>query len=233
MYANFGIASISNLYNFEVEGCIIGYIGGKDLYLGEISIGNGIEMWGIVNGVKLHDNYVFQCYDAALTHQSNSGMKFNAVEQNIYYTKNLVEYSVYSFEAFVSAEHGDNKEYHDSMGYVEISDNISRFAGWGWGYLGRPDKGAPCDIKYRSGDHVEPLKISGNIFDRPKQGVAIMTTTAKKELMYFTNNTVIQDSKRIFMQLGSIGECRITDDLNAYMSKAFADYSGNKFTLLK
>ena len=234
MYAGLhGIGGVGNTKNFEVEGCVIGYIGGKNLYLGGISIGNGIEVWADSENLRVHDNYVFQCFDAGITHQSNSGVKQSVFEDDIHYTNNLVEYCIYSFEAFTASNHGDNKQYNDRMGDVYIENNICRYAGWGWGYLDRPDKGAPCDIKYRSGDHVEPLKISGNIFDRPKQGVAIMTTTAKKELMYFTNNTVIQDSKRIFMQLSSIGECRITDDLNAYMSKAFADYSGNKFTLLK
>ena len=232
MYANFGIASISNLYNFEVEGCIIGYIGGKDLYLGGISIGNGIEMWGIVNGVKLHDNYVFQCYDAALTHQSNSGMKFNAVEQNIYYTKNLVEYSVYSFEAFVSAEHGDNKEYHDRMGYVEISDNISRFAGWGWGYLDRPDKGVPCDIKYRAGDHTEPLVIKNNIFDRPKNGVTIMGSVAPKNLMEFSNNTILQNPKRSIFSMTGAGSLSMQkmSEFNAFVNTHFTVNGENTIT---
>ena len=234
MYAGLhGIGGVDNTKNFEVEGCVVGYIGGKGLYLGGTSIGNGMEFWADCDNLQVHDNYVFQCFDAGITHQSNTTVKQSVFEDNVHYTNNLVEYCIYSFEAFTASTHGDNKEYTDRMGDVYIENNICRYAGWGWGYLDRPDKGSPCDIKYRSCDHVEPLKISGNIFDRPKQGVAIMTATAKQEMLIFTNNTIIQNNKRVFMTLTGVGECRINDDLNAFMSKAFKEYSGNKFTLLK
>ena len=223
MFANFGIASIGNCDGLEIDGCVIGYIGGKDLYLGGISIGNGMEFWGNVRNVKVHDNYVFQCFDAGITHQSNSGMKYSAVEENIEYTDNLVEYCVYSFEAFVSAEHGDNKEFHDRMGKVTISGNISRFAGWGWGYLDRPDKGVPCDLKYKATSHDEPLIISNNIFDRSKLGV-YRGAAAEKSLMIFTNNTILLNPKRTFMEIGT--SVNMGGDLNAYMAKYFGDFSG-------
>ena len=130
-----------------MDGCVIGYIGGKELYLGSTSIGNGLEMWGNVSNARVHDNYVFQCFDAGLTHQSNHVMKYNAIEEDIEYRDNLIEYCIYSIEAFVATEHGSNKEYHDKMGKVTITGNICRFAGWGWGYLDRPDKGGTADIK--------------------------------------------------------------------------------------
>ena len=215
---------------FEMDGCVIGYIGGKELYLGSTSIGNGLEMWGNVSNARIHDNYVFQCFDAGLTHQSNQVMKYNAIEEDIEYRDNLIEYCIYSIEAFVSTEHGPNKEYHDKMGKVTITGNICRFAGWGWGYLDRPDKGGTADIKYKAGDHAEPLVITGNIFDRAKLGVFRGTTVADKSLMYFTNNTVLLNPKRKYMDLGGVGEINLGADLNAFMARVFTDFSGTTIT---
>ena len=116
------------------------------------------------------------------------------------------------------------------MGKVTIAGNICRFAGWGWGYLDRPDKGGTADIKYKAGDHVEPLVITGNIFDRAKLGVFRGTTVAKKSLMYFTNNTVLLNPKRKYMDLGGVGEINLGTDLNAYMARVFTDFSGTTIT---
>jgi len=227
MYAGLHGISPGQTSNFEIEGCVVGYIGGKDLYLGGYSIGNGMEFWGNVKNLKVHDNYVFQCYDAGITHQSNDVMNYNAIEEDIYYTNNLVEYCVYSFEAFVSKEHGPNKEYHDRMGKVTISDNISRFAGWGWGYLDRPDKGVPADLKYAAVNHTDTLLITNNIFDRSKLGV-YRGNTAKKEFMVFTNNTILINPKRTFMDFRTDGKVNMGDDINAFMKKIFKDSSGTK-----
>lgn len=225
MYAGLhGIGSIGGCDGIEIDGCVIGYIGGKDLFLGGYSIGNGIEFWGNVKNTNVHDNYVFQCFDAAVTHQSNSGMKYDAIEEDLVYKNNLIEYNIYSFEAFVSTAHGDNKEYHDRMGDVLFEGNICRYAGWGWGYLDRPDKSVPCDVKYRSGDHTEPLVITGNIFDRAKQ-VSIMGTVADRSLMKFTNNQVIVFPKRKFMTLQG-DSVDTKGDMNAFLNKYFSDTAG-------
>ncbi len=216
--------------NFEMDGCVIGYIGGKFLYKGGISIGNGLELWGNVKDARVHDNYVFQCFDAGLTHQSNDQMKYTAVEEDIEYTNNLVEYCVYSFEAFTGGVHGPNGEYVDKMGKVTISNNISRFAGWGWGYLDRPDKGVPADVKYSAGSHVEPLIISNNIFDRSKLGAVRSGSLPDKSLLFFTNNQITANPKRNVMTLAGHGSISIEEDVYAYMKKAFADCSGTTVT---
>ncbi len=225
--------------NFEVDGCVIGYIGGKNLYLGNTSIGNGIEMWGNVKGARIHDNYVFQCFDAGITHQSNNGMDYSVDEDDIYYTDNLVEYCLYSFEAFVPQKDTGTsydapkyfEKYTSRMGDVYIENNICRYAGYGWGTLDRSSNAA-CDLQYRAGMHEETLKISGNIFDRPRHGVALMTTVAKKELVVFTNNTILKESKRkVFNMQGD--SVNMHEDVTSFMSKYFSDFSGTTLTEVK
>ena len=113
------------------------------------------------------------------------------------------------------------------MGKVTISDNICRFAGWGWGYLDRPDKGGTADVKYAAQNHTDTLLITNNVFDRPKLGV-YRGYTAKKEFMIFTNNTILINPKRTFMDFRTDGKVNMGDDINAFMKKIFADFSGTK-----
>ena len=240
MYGNFGIAGVTNTENFEVDGCIIGYVGGKNLIKGVTSLGNGIELWGNVHNAKIHDNYVFQCFDTGITHQTSSIMEFSVEVDDIYYTDNLIEYCHWSFEGWVP-EIGTNsswdkpeyfeKGYTSRMGEVRIENNICRFAGYGWGTLDRRDASS-CDIMYRSFMHDENLVITGNTFDRPRYGVCSFATCAKKDLLEFTNNTILQTKKRqVFNILEN--EIKTHEDINAYMGKYFSDYLGTTLIEIK
>ena len=92
--------------------------------------GNGIEAWGSVNNYTVKDCYIYQCYDAGITHQGYGG-----IMQNINYCGNLLEYNIYNIEYFL----GFPDPYMESrMENVYITDNIMRYAGYGWG-MQRPD----------------------------------------------------------------------------------------------
>ena len=71
--------------------------------------------------------------------------------------------------------------------------------------------------------HDEPLIIKNNIFDRSKLGV-YRGNAAEKSLMIFTNNTILLNPKRTFMEIGT--SVNMGEDLNAYMAKIFGDFSG-------
>ena len=200
------LGSLGITENLEIEGCIMGYCGGRDLYQGAkaTSLGNAVEFWSQAINVNIHDNYFFQAYDAALTHQGPSGT-VKATGQtstvnftNIHYENNLLEYNTYDFEAFTCRSLSDqSKSPNGKFTYddVYIKGNICRYTGWGWGSLDRPDKNVNTVFKYDaegendSNVHIKPLYIENNIFDRPRRSVlGISSPEWNKANMILKNN---------------------------------------------
>lgn len=112
-----GIGFERKVNNITIRGCEIGYIGGgcpngKDRY------GNGIEFWMESDNILVENCWVYQCYDAGITHQSAE----TAEQKNITYNKNLVEYCQYNLEFFNQNGKTTN---------VTYTNNILRFAGYG------------------------------------------------------------------------------------------------------
>ena len=73
-------ASTKNIPSLKITNCEIGWIGGsvqsdnpKPTKPGTFSrptrYGNGIEIWGGCQSYTVDHNYIYQCYDAAITHQ--------------------------------------------------------------------------------------------------------------------------------------------------------------------
>ena len=114
-----GIGFERNTKNITIRGCEIGYIGGGIPGGGAGSrYGNGIEFWMECENIVVEDCWVYQCYDAGITHQSGA----YAVEKNINFDSNLVEYCQYNLEFFNQEGQTIN---------VTYSNNILRFAGYG------------------------------------------------------------------------------------------------------
>ncbi len=240
------LGSLGIVKNLEVEGCIMGYCGGKNLYLGSksVSLGNCIEFWSQAVDVNIHDSYFFQAFDAALTHQGPSGTVSASNPQsctndftNIHYENNLIEYCTYDIEAFTCRSVELQKKspngkftYND----VYVKGNICRYTGWGWGSLDRPDKHVYATFKYdaegenNTNIHVKPLIIENNIFDRSRKGVlGINTPESNKANMILRNNWFIQN-----IRANIIGGLTLKDNYEAQINKYFTA-SGNKFTEVK
>lgn len=246
-----GFGALGRTYNFEIEGCIIGFCGGRDLPLGGISIGNGIEFWSVAEDIFIHDNYLFQCFDAGLTHQGPSGTVSadNAQTKsnnftNIHYENNLLEYNTYDFEAFTSRSLSDQaKSPEGTFTYndVYVKGNICRYTGWGWGSLDRPDKNVYATFKYdASGDvdkngnytnrHVKPLTIENNIFDRSRKWVlGISTPQSNSVNMILKNNQFIQTNRATVFNKETVNSAT----LEATLKKYFGTCSGNTYKLVK
>ncbi len=199
-------------YNYEIEGCIMGYCGGKDLYEGAIvSLGNCVEFVSVAVNINIHDNYFFQAYDAALTHQGPFSVDPNYEQlrstnyTNIHYENNLIEYCTYDVEAFsCGIFEEEQKSPNGTFTYndVYVRGNICRYTGWGWGSLDRPDKNVYAHFKYDAqGEndtnvHVKPLYIENNIFDRSRRGcLGIKTPEWNKANMILKNNLFLETDR--------------------------------------
>jgi len=118
-----------------VQNCVVAWIGGSIQNYNDNGVptryGNGIEAWGSVDRYTVKDCYIYQCYDAGITHQGYGG-----IMQNINYFGNLLEYNIYNIEYFLGFP--DNPNMESYLDGVYITDNIMRYAGYGWG-MQRPD----------------------------------------------------------------------------------------------
>ena len=108
-----GIAAFGDLVEgLTVTNCELGWIGGTiQSYLGNdlnylagrrgvvTRFGNAIEIYGGCKNYTVDNCYIYQIYDAGITHQITTNGK--KIEFNdITYKNNLVEYCVYSIEYF-------------------------------------------------------------------------------------------------------------------------------------
>ena len=237
------LGTLGEVHGLEVEGCIMGYCGGRDLYKpGVVSLGNSIEFWSVAVDIDIHDSYFFQAYDAALTHQgptsvAKSGQTSSTNYTNIKYRDNLLEYNTYDFEAFSCrsvAEQSKNPNGTFTYNDVYITGNICRFTGWGWGSLDRPDKNVYTTFKYDAqGEndtnvHVKPLYIENNIFDRSRKGIlGIQTPDWNKANMILKNNQFLETSTAKIL-----GSKTLKDDYMSEINKYFTA-EGNTFKIVQ
>ncbi len=130
-----GIQFLAESDRITVRNCEIGYIGGCMLYWTRpdgtkdaARFGNGFEMIDSGRDIVVENNWVYQCFDAGITHQSGSPAQIEV--NRLRFADNLLEYSPYNIEYY------DNKDL--GMIYNSVyENNIMRFAGFGYGTLDR------------------------------------------------------------------------------------------------
>lgn len=89
-----------------------------------VRYGNGFEVVDGCCDILVENNWVYQCYDAGITHQSS--FQPGCVQENIVFRGNLIEYCNYNIEYYVSEENGIIED-------TVYENNILRYAGFGFG----------------------------------------------------------------------------------------------------
>ncbi|MBR5308718.1 MAG: dienelactone hydrolase family protein [Clostridia bacterium] len=187
-----GIAS-GTVDNLTVTNCEFGWIGGGIQYYDETSgrvtrLGNAVEIYGGCHGYTVDNCYIYQSYDAGVTHQVRGENKYYEM-YDIFYTNNLLEYNTYSVEYFLSRQEAGNKS---KMKNVHVKNNIMRFSGYGWGEQ-RPDKGSAAHIKsWCHTNAAEEFYIEDNIFDRALHRMHHTGAWNRESVPRLKNNTYIQ-----------------------------------------
>ena len=130
-----GIQFRNTSHHITVRNCEIGYIGGcllrwtnADGTPNFARYGNGFEIVGNCHHIAVENNWVYQCFDAGITHQSSGAVHVDV--DHIRFAHNLLEYSPYNIEYYVHHEFG-------TMTNIVYEDNVMRFAGFGFGTLDR------------------------------------------------------------------------------------------------
>ncbi len=186
--------------NLCVSNCEIGWIGGSvQHYMGTdpnypqggrgtvTRYGNGVEIYGGCDGYEVYNCYIYQVYDAGITHQ---GTCFQWVYRmaNIRYHHNLVEHCVYGIEYFLETA-PDNESI---MTGVEMDHNIIRFSGYGWGQQ-RHNVDTPAHIKgWSYVNTAENFRIHDNLFDRAGYRMVHLVALKEDSLPVMADNTYVQ-----------------------------------------
>ncbi len=213
----FGV-SYANKDNVVMQGLVIGYMGGS-IMTGSTRYGNGVQLWGFCDGMVIDHCHVYQCYDAGITPQWSGDKTATGNEENIKYTNNLLEYSVYNIEYFLRDTQGKYKD-------VEFSGNIVRYAGYGWGTLARGNNKDATNIRGVVTSDVENFVIKNNIFYMGTPNLIRIEVDRADQMPIFEGNTyVVSEKDNIFAQKGQ-KYTKATDAKNKTAKEIFGDETG-------
>lgn len=191
----FGI-SLSNSDGSTITNCEIGFIGGAYQNVSQqLRYGNGIQQWNSVYNQKITDNWIYQVYDTGITWQGDYDYTINnddsRIDQykNINYSNNLIEYCSLSIEFWHAAktdEDSKNKICAAPIENFNCSDNICRFAGYGWGVQRSDHAGYHICVYERAFKNSKNNRITNNIFDMSYSYMVRWNFTSVKNNVGFT-----------------------------------------------
>ena len=195
----------------HVTNCEIGWIGGVIQHYsgtdpnypqgrrGTVTrYGNGVEIYGGCEDYLVANCYVYQAYDAGITHQvTTRGKKYTMT--GIRYLDNLVENCVYSIEYFLDQTEGDRESYIDDC---VMRGNILRLSGYGWGQQ-RHNTDTPAHIKgWSYVNTARNYTIEENLFDRAAYRMLHLVAEEDASCPVMKGNTYVQAKG---MKLGQYG----------------------------
>jgi len=220
MYTGTMGLDLVNTVNTMTQGLVIGYAGGcYQKGNGTTRLGNGIQLWGSCDGHYIDHCHVYQCYDAGVSPQWRKDNGTGTVSEiNIKYTNNLLEYSVYNFEYFLRNTTGE-------FSNVEISGNIMRYGGYGWGTLSRPEKSAGTNIQGGNSCKSENFVIKDNIFVHGMPKLIRINNTNGSAMPTFSGNTYIINKNRNFF-VTSEGTISVKGNENKTAEEIYGDKTG-------
>ena len=206
-----GIAAGGHVVGLHVTNCELGWIGGTiQHYFGTdpnypqggrgtvTRFGNGIEIYGGCEDYLVSNCYLYQSYDAGITHQVTTGGR-KVTMTGIRYTDNLIEKCVYGIEYFLDMNNGDTESY---MKDVEMSGNLISTSGYGWGQQ-RHNTDTPALIKgWSYVNAASDYRIKNNIFDRCAYRMLHLVAQKQASCPDMDNNTYVQHKGGMLGQYG-------------------------------
>ncbi len=212
----------------HVQNCVFGWIGGViQMYDGTdpnypegrrgsvTRYGNAIEVYGGCEDYVASNNYIYEVYDAGITHQMTTAKPIRM--QHIRYTDNLIERCVYGIEYFLDQIEGERES---KMEDVIIEDNFIRLSGYGWGQQ-RHNVHTPAAIKGWS--YVNTAKdfvIRHNIFDRSAYRLLHLVALKDEYCPNMQENVYIQPLDGM---LGQYGGNEVAEPEMLYVDESAAE----------
>ncbi len=184
--------------NVTVTNCVFSWLGGSVLKINEdkraTNYGNAVEIYGGCDGYLVENNWMYQIYDTAVTHQRSSSTG-NCYQGNVQYLKNLMEYVYWGIEFYnappTAEQLGNAKDNYTRLTEnVTSAYNILRLGGYGWGSITRY-RGSQLYCGSTLSEQKN-CKAEYNIYDR----------AAGNLLSLPSNATEVQDSNIYIQTLG-------------------------------
>lgn len=211
------ISFSSGARRITVQGCEIGYIGGSMLASQNVRYGNGFEVVDNCDTILVKDNWVYQCFDAGITHQSS--YQPGCLQDNITFSDNLIEYCNYNIEYYVSQENG-------RISNTVYENNILRFAGFGFGSVNRigSDTGMSANICcYARSMPSRNFVIRNNVFDSPLRYQTTIGCPNDPDVgPIVENNTYIQHGDEVAIILSGNARINLWADNKAELEDAIS-----------
>lgn len=195
------VAADGHVTGLHVTNCEIGWIGGTiQHYLGTdpnfpqggrgtvTRFGNGVEIYGGCDDYRVANCWIYQVYDAGMTHQITTNGKKHTLTR-VRYENNLVERCVYAIEYFLDMTQGDAESYMDD---ILMCGNILRLSGYGWGQQ-RHNTDTPAHIKgWSYVNAASNYRICHNIFDRSAYRMLHLVAQKQESCPLMQSNTYVQ-----------------------------------------
>ena len=241
-YACFGVsAGGESCVGLTVTNCEIGWIGGNiQNYYGTdpnypqgtrgsvTRFGNAIEIYGGCQNYTVKNCYIYQSYDAGITHQANTRSKI--VMKGIRYTGNIIEKCVYGIEYFLDQIDGEAESYMED---VVMNDN---FSGYGWGQQ-RHNVDTPALIKgWSYVNTARDYHIYDNIFDRSAYRMLHLVALKDAYCPKMHDNTYIQHKGGMIGQYGGNEEAEpdirnFDENVERTISEVFGDKNAKVYII--
>ena len=222
--------------NLKVTNCEFGWIGGSvqneysNVRNYPIRYGNAVEIYGGCNGYTVENCYIYQVYDAGITHQFDLNNNVTKTKQkNIRYANNVIECCNYSIEYFLMRGKQPN-DTTSQMENVSIVSNIMWDAGTGFCEQ-RPITNEAAHIKsWQSDNRAKNFAIRDNVFARSKVMLLQVNATLKNtdgndSMPTMTGNVFIGDKGQRFgvANQGAAVSLKYDDDGVAKLCESFPD----------
>ena len=182
--------------NRTVTNCVFSWIGGSVLSVSygggkPINYGNAVEIYGGCSGYYVCNNWMYQIYDTAVTHQ-RATWQGDCIQENVRYAENLMEYVYWGIEFYNMPPRGNDlagneDTYTRITGNVASEYNLLRLGGYGWGSIVRHRGAELYAGRFLSENHDCYARY--NIFDR-----------AYGELLVLDEKSNEVDDKNIYIQ---------------------------------
>lgn len=205
-----GVSAGGHSVGLHVTNCEMGWIGGSiQHYFGTdpnypeggrgtvTRFGNAIEIYGGCEDYVAANNYIYEVYDAGITHQVTTSEK--VIMTGIRYTGNVIEKCVYGIEYFLDQIEGERESCMDD---VVMSENFIRLSGYGWGQQ-RHNVHTPALIKgWSYVNTARNYSIHHNIFDRSAYRMLHLVALKDEYCPRMHDNTYIQYQGGMIGQYG-------------------------------
>ncbi len=184
-----GAGTVKNLL---VTNCELGWIGGSAQTFrnaGSMTrFGNGVEIYGGCENYRVENCYIYQCYDAGVTHQYDAnGADIDIEMLNVAYRNNLITECVYSIEYFLNDSITRKRVGKDIL----FENNICRRAGYGFGST-RPNGYSQRHIRCTTAPNpFSNFVVRNNIFDRSVYELFQTTSNYGSGVPVYEGNTYI------------------------------------------